>query len=200
MYTFRVSLDFWSLESGDPEILESPGFGKFQHVGYFSQSVCVKDFDFQCRIRKVHHSRNLRGIIWNSGISLEMTSFFKQYQGLEYFSHSNFSLEFDYECSIQKFHHKWNFPGIIWNSWFFLDVAYFLPNLKLWVSIQPSLIILYAFGLSFDFWSLESGHPEIHESLKFCLLWQFSMFRVFLHLVCVKGLDFNAEIQSSITP
>ena len=75
LYTFRVSLDFWSLESGDPEILESPGFGKFQHVGYFSQSVCVKDFDFQCRIRKVHHSRNLRGIIWNSGISLEMVSF-----------------------------------------------------------------------------------------------------------------------------
>ena len=33
LYTFRVSFDFWSLESGDPEILESPGFGKFQHVG-----------------------------------------------------------------------------------------------------------------------------------------------------------------------
>ena len=85
--------------------------------------------------------------LWNfSGNGL----FFKQYQGLEYFSHSIFSLEFDYECRIQKFHHTRILPGIIWNSGIFLDVAYLLPNLTHWVSIQPTLIILYTFGVSLD--------------------------------------------------
>ena len=144
LYTFGVSPYFWSLESGHPEILQSPEFCLFQHVGYFFHSVFVEDLDFQCKIPKFHHSWNLPRTF------LKIAPFFKQYQGLEYFSHSIFSLEFDYECSIQKFHHTWNFPGIIWNSGISLDVAYFLPNLTHWVSIQPNLIILYAFGVSLD--------------------------------------------------
>ena len=128
LYPFGVSLNFWSLDLGDPKILQSPEFGSFSMWGIFPLSFCQGPW-FSMQNSKIpsflESSKNFTGDCL----------FFKQYQGLEYFSHSNFSLEFDYECSIQKFHHNWNFPGIIWNSGISLDIAYFLPNLTYLVSI-----------------------------------------------------------------
>ena len=52
-----------------------PIFWQFQGIGCFSHSVLVKELDFQSGIPKFHHSWNLPGIIWNSGISLEISYF-----------------------------------------------------------------------------------------------------------------------------
>ena len=59
---------------------------------------------------------------------------------------------------------SWNLPRIMWNSGISREMDYILPNLTYLVSIQPNVIILYTFRVSFDFWSLESGDPEILES------------------------------------
>ena len=73
-----ASLDFWILESRHPGILKSPGYGLFLPISRYrvhSHSVFVKELDFQSRIAKFHHSWNLPGIIWNSGIPLDFSYF-----------------------------------------------------------------------------------------------------------------------------
>ena len=55
--------------------LELASFDWYQHVGYESHSVYVKELEFQSGIPKFHHSWNLPGIIWNSGIPLEISYF-----------------------------------------------------------------------------------------------------------------------------
>ena len=62
-----------------------------------------------------------------------------------------------------------------------------------WMPIYCPAIILYTFGVSPYFWSLESGHPGIHESLGFCLWWQFSMCRVFFPLSLSQGTWFSIQ-------
>ena len=101
---------------------------------------------------------------------------FGQFQGIGYFSHSILSLELDFECRIPKFHHSWNLPGIMWNSRISLEVDYILPNLTYVVSIWPNVIILYTFGVSLNFWSLEFGDQKILQSPEFG---SFSMWGIF---------------------
>ena len=52
-----------------------PIFCQFQRIGYFSHSVFGLEHDFQCGIPKFHQSWNLPGIVWNSGIPLDMGYF-----------------------------------------------------------------------------------------------------------------------------
>ena len=59
-----------------------------------------------------------------------------------------------------------------------------MPNLA---SILPNIIILYTFGVSLDFWSLESGHLDILESPGFGEVGYWT-------------LTFNAEFHKSIIP
>ena len=55
--------------------LELASFDWYQHVGYESHSVYVKELEFQSWIPKFHHSWNLPGIFWNSGYCLEIANF-----------------------------------------------------------------------------------------------------------------------------
>ena len=52
LYPFGVSLDLWSLEFGDPKILESPGFGKFQHVVYFPNQFVSRTLIFIAELQR----------------------------------------------------------------------------------------------------------------------------------------------------
>ena len=52
-----------------------PIFCQFKRIGYFSHSVFGLEHDFQCRIQKFHQFWNLLGIIWNSGIPLDVGYF-----------------------------------------------------------------------------------------------------------------------------
>ena len=49
-----------------------PIFCQFQCLRYFSHLFFGLKLDFECGIKKFHHSWNLPGIIWNSGTSLDM--------------------------------------------------------------------------------------------------------------------------------
>ena len=98
------------------------------------------------------------------------------FQGIGNFFHSILSLEFDFEFRIPKFHHSWNLQGIMWNSGISLEMDYILPILTYLVSIWPSVIILYTFGVSLNFWSLEFGDQKILQSPEFG---SFSMWGIF---------------------
>ena len=84
--SFCQGIEFWTRNSRIPSFLESskklsgtlefpwkfPIFWQFQSIGYFSYSTLSLELDFECRIPKFCHSWNLLGIMWNSGISLEV--------------------------------------------------------------------------------------------------------------------------------
>ena len=65
-------------ETWNPDIQESwnpldlASFCWLQCAGYFSHTFFVPELDFHCEIPKFYHSWNLPGIIWSSGILLEM--------------------------------------------------------------------------------------------------------------------------------
>ena len=50
-------------------------FKQYQGVEYFSHSIFSLEFDYECRIQKLHHTWNLQVIIWNSGTSLNVAYF-----------------------------------------------------------------------------------------------------------------------------
>ena len=80
-----IFAQFWEhrliFEPWNPDIQESwnpldfEWFGQFQCIRYFSHSVFVKELDFQYEIPIFHHSWNLPGITWNSGMPLELAIF-----------------------------------------------------------------------------------------------------------------------------
>ena len=98
------------------------------------------------------------------------------WSGYNIFPTQFLSLELDFECRIPKFCHSWNLLGIMWNSGISLEVDYILPNLTYVVSIWPNVIILYTFGVSLNFWSLEFGDQKILQSPEFG---SFSMWGIF---------------------
>ena len=83
-HNYIVFAQFWEhlliLEPWNPDIQESwnpldlAWFGRFQHIGCFSYSNFVKELDFQPEIQKFHHSWNLPGTTWNSGMPLELAN------------------------------------------------------------------------------------------------------------------------------
>ena len=122
-----ASLDFSSLESKHPEILEFPGFGLFLPISMyrlvFPLSTCpwTRFSMFHSKIPKFLESSRNYLELW---IPVEMV-YFCQAQHIGWLSHSIFGPELYYQCGIPKFHYSWNLPRIIWNSWISLEMAYY---------------------------------------------------------------------------
>ena len=128
----------WNPGFQDPRsALELASFDWFQHVGYESHSIYVKDLEFQSGIPKFYPSWNLPGITGTLELLWKWSIFF-QNQSIEYFSNSVFGIELDFQCGIQRFHHSWNLPGIIWNPGISLEMAYYL--LDFWILHSKSSI------------------------------------------------------------
>ena len=127
-YAFGVSLDFWSLESGHPEILQSINLACLNILCIFSTQFLSRTLIFNAEFQ----NSIIPGIFQELCRTLEFPwkfPIFWQFQGIGYFSHSVFVKELDFQYEIPIFHHSWNLPGITWNSGMPLELAIFLPNL-----------------------------------------------------------------------